>query len=207
MKSRLKCFLILIVLPFVTVSITAQAKLPSAKTDKKTDYLVWGKNYKIIWTEDKYNKDFKTDVPFLVLDQNFIAKAPRYLIALLALPGYELGNECSWNGKYSDKRDNLKCTLNSALGVGYQCSDTQIKLLNKYFPDNNISQKGCSTQPEGSTIGTVLDQVYVMQKNQDTFEVTVKYEIYNTRDNFYKNVTERNLFKLINGHFEQVNVE
>lgn len=195
-KSHLIIFFAALLLSHITY-----AKIPSATTDRNTSYLQEGENYKIVWNIKEYNAEFKTTVFRLNIDKALLAKAPRYLIALLALPGYQYGNECNWDGNATAKRENLKCTLNDALGVGYQCSDTQIKLLKQYFPEMKEVEIGCSTQPEGSTIGTILTQVDIKQTSQNIFELGTRFVIYNTREDLSKSTIHKQIFKFSNGHF------
>jgi len=87
------------------------------------------------------------------------------LQALLSSYGYAYGNECYWDGDPAEDRSNLKCALNTALGLGYQCSGDQIALLEKYFdPEDLITSYGdssdflshCGTMPAGSTRQSAL---------------------------------------------------
>ena len=170
--------------------------------NKNIDYLTYGKTYKVVWTEDVYDSKYKVNFPRLKIDTEFINKAPENIKALLALYGYSFGNECDWDGKYTDQRDNLKCTLNTALGVGYQCSSTQFALLDKYFSADEIA--GCSTEPWGSTLQSSLIEINITQNDKETFTVLYKFADINVRESSYVEEDKIDKFSFIGESFIRI---
>lgn len=200
MKTYRKIFFALVFFSFVTAAPAVEAKLPSVKSDQKRDYLVWGKNYKIVWREEHYNVNLKGNVAQLVIDQKLISKAPRYLIALVALPVYYYNDKCSPAVRKRETFDQLmgnyfQCSLNSALGVGHQCSGAQISLLHQYFPDEPISKRACNVPYHWKQ---KLVSINVTQEDEDTFTVVNKGHF------FGKDTIERITYDLVDGHFIEI---
>ncbi len=83
-----------------------------------------------------------------------------------------IGNECWWDGDYTDKRDNLKCEILTALNLGYQCSGKHLGFLRKWFKNDTTAIKeleACPTIPNTSTIQDTFDEITLTTKgNQIT---------------------------------------
>jgi hypothetical protein len=78
-----------------------------------------------------------------------------------------IGNECWWDGDYTDKRDNLKCEILTALNLGYQCSEKHLGFLRQWFKNDMTAIKeleACPTTPNTSTIQDTFDEITLTTK-------------------------------------------
>ncbi|MFH6992452.1 hypothetical protein [Flavobacterium sp. FlaQc-48] len=99
-------------------------------------------------TERKKTEDHYINI--LWLDQNNKLRLNEDYLKTLTDPqraalGYiatDIGNECYWDGDQKEDESNLKCQLIWALNLGYQCSDTHLSFLRKWFKeDQNVLQR------------------------------------------------------------------
>ena len=78
-----------------------------------------------------------------------------------------IGNECSWDGAYTENRSNLKCEILTALGLGYQCSEQHLGFLRTWFKDDAKALKeleNCPTTPNTATIQDTFDEITLTTK-------------------------------------------
>lgn len=140
--------------------------LVSAKT-LKTLQLV-DKKIKFLWRETKYNKNLKTDINSIVLNENYIKTISDPEKAALAYVATFVGNECEWDGDAKEDRSNLDCKILSALNLGYQCSYQHLSFLRTWFRSNKDIIKdleNCPTTPDGATIQDTFDEINLEVKN------------------------------------------
>ena len=154
---------------------------PLADTKEENEISI-GQPYRIVWTEDVTDPKTNEKIPTLQIDENFISKAPENVKALLALYGYGYSNECDWEGNPNQDRSNLKCRLTTALNLGYQCSDKQITLLQKYFHNEMISKNSCPTTPNTATIQNILKEIILTQTSKNIFKIQFKVLPFNARE-------------------------
>ena len=173
---------IIVIVGVAIIAIQNFKTVQPVEKNTETNHLVYGQPYKVVWRENVYDPAFKEEISKLKVNQEFINKAPENVKAIIALYGYNYGNECEWDGKPTDKRDNLKCTVNAAVGVGYQCSDVQLELLQKYFPNEGNAKNTCATTPNSATFQDILDEVIIIQTKKDTFEIQYKHSPFNARE-------------------------
>jgi hypothetical protein len=72
-----------------------------------------------------------------------------------------------WDGEYKSDRSNLKCKILNALDLGYQCSQTHLGFLKKWFRiDEKVLKRleDCSTIPSTSTVQNTFDKIQITQK-------------------------------------------
>lgn len=113
----------------LSTSIIAQSKnINSLHTDKESKNTARQDNYiKILWL-DQNGK--------LQLNENYIKTVSDQQRAALGYIAIDVGNECHWDGDKKADKSNLKCILLSALNLGYQCSETHLSFLKKWFKDD-----------------------------------------------------------------------
>ena len=78
-----------------------------------------------------------------------------------------IGNDCDWDGAYTENRSNLKCEILSALGLGYLCSDKHLGFLRKWFKNDVKSLKeleNCPTTPNTATVQDTFDEITLTTK-------------------------------------------
>jgi hypothetical protein len=83
-----------------------------------------------------------------------------------------IGNECNWDGDYTDDRKNLKCKILTALNLGYQCSDMHLGFLRQMFKNDKkvleeLKSDNCPTTPDGATIQDTFDEITLTVKGND----------------------------------------
>lgn len=120
------------------------------------------KNTKVLWRENLFDEELNMEINSIVLNENYIKTISEPEKAALAYIATFIGNECSWEGKATDDRSNLKCKIPSALDLGYQCSERHLGFLRNWFR----SEKGilkelenCPTTPDGATIQNTFDEI------------------------------------------------
>ncbi len=81
-----------------------------------------------------------------------------------------IGNDCRWDGDYTENRSNLKCEILTALNLGYQCSDKHLGFLRQWFKNDTTALKAleaCPTTPNTSTIQDTFDEIVLTSKGNE----------------------------------------
>ena len=108
----------------------------------------------------------------------------------------------NWDGEHKSVRSNLKCKILTALDLGYQCSQTHLGFLKKWFKGDDKALKrleDCSTTPYTATIQNTFDKIQIIHKNNDFF-VIVNASSINSREEISRNWKEINHFVLLNNN-------
>lgn len=103
----------------------------------------------------------------IVINEEFCKTISDPEKAVLGYVATFIGNECWWDGDYTDKRDNLKCEILTALNLGYQCSDKHLGFLRQWFKNDTKAIKeleACPTTPNTSTIQDTFDEITLTTK-------------------------------------------
>lgn len=117
-----------------------------------------------------------------------------------------IGNECWWDGDYTDKRDNLKCEILTALNLGYQCSDKHLGFLRQWFKNDTTAIKeleACPTTPNTSTIQDTFDEITLTTK-KNQIAVSFKANGVNMREVETWSWTETDYFQLDNDNIKLI---
>lgn len=72
----------------------------------------------------------------LQLNTNYIKTLTDPQRAALGYIATDVSNECYWDGAKKADESNLKCKFLSALNLGYQCSETHLNFLKKWFKED-----------------------------------------------------------------------
>lgn len=72
----------------------------------------------------------------LQLNLNYIKTLTDPQRAALGYISTDVSNDCHWDGDKKPDESNLKCKLLWALKLGYQCSDTHLSFLKKWFKED-----------------------------------------------------------------------
>lgn len=110
------------------------------------------------------------DSASIVINQDFCRTITNPEKAALGYVATFIGNECWWDGDPSDKRNNLKCEILSALNLGYQCSDQHLGFLRQWFNQDSVVMKqleNCPTTPNTSTIQDTFDEINLITKGNE----------------------------------------
>lgn len=154
------------------------------------------KKVKFLWRETHYVEEYKTDINYIILNEEYIRTISEPEKAALAYVATFIGNECEWDGK-PDNRSNLKCKILWALDLGYQCSQTHLGFLRSWFKNNDGIMKeleNCPTTPDGATVQDTFDEIQIEVKGN---KITVFFNAngFNSREGKSWNWTETHFFE------------
>lgn len=145
-----------------TSSTNDESEVISADTVKGTENNIPAKStdrtVKFLW-RDKNST--------MIVDKEFCKTITAPEKAALGYVATFIGNECSWDGAYTENRSNLKCEILTALGLGYQCSEKHLGFLRNWFRDDAKSLKeleNCPTTPNTATIQDTFDEITITTK-------------------------------------------
>ena len=82
---------------------------------------------KILWLDNTGTLQFNTNYIKTLTDQQRAA---------LGYIATDVSSECNWDGAKKADGSNLKCRFLSALNLGYQCSETHLSFLKKWFKED-----------------------------------------------------------------------
>ncbi len=137
-------------------SVSKVNETTSAKTYTLTD-----KTIKFLWLDSSN---------FIVINEEFCKTISDPEKAALGYVATFIGNECWWDGDYTENRSNLKCEILTALNLGYQCSDKHLGFLKKWFKNDMTSLnklESCPTTPNTSTIQDTFDEIILTTKGNE----------------------------------------
>ncbi|MDP4221417.1 MAG: hypothetical protein Q8896_13360 [Bacteroidota bacterium] len=150
-----------------------------------------------LWREPRYLEDLQDTFSTIIINEEYCKVMSDAERAAIGFAAYNIGSECEWDGEATEGRTNLKCVVPSALGLGYQCSDTQITFLRTWFRNDPKSLKelnGCPTTPNTSTIQDTFDEIKVTTKG-DKIILTFKANGVNMREDEAWSWSEKITFK------------
>ena len=154
-----------------------------------------------LWTKPE------TNINTIYLNYDYIDMMTNQEKAAIAYVSKNIGNECWWaNDKAADDRSNLDCKIPTALGLGYQCSESHLGFLRKWFSDDNevLSHiQDCGTQPETSTIGSYFNKIIIKTK-ADSISVYCEIIAYHTREHWTRKLEETTSFIASNDNLELI---
>lgn len=142
------------------------------------------KTIKFLWREDKYDKELKGTYNLIAINTEFCKTITGAEKAALAYVATFIGNECSWEGKATAGRTNLKCKILTALELGYQCSEQHLGFLRQWFRNDEKIVKeleSCPTIPDGATVQDTFDEIILTVKG-DRIKVSFKANGVNIRE-------------------------
>ncbi len=129
------------------------ANINTAKTFTLTD-----KTVKFLWRDSSAS---------ILINEEFCKTISEPEKAALGFVATFIGNECWWDGDYTNKRNNLKCEILTELDLGYQCSDNHLGFLRQWFKNDTTALKeleACPTTPNTSTIQDTFDEIVLTIK-------------------------------------------
>jgi len=94
---------------------------PSTENESQDIYI------KILWLDNTGT---------LQLNTNYIKTLTDQQRAALGYISTDVSSECNWDGAKKADGSNLKCRFLSALNLGYQCSETHLSFLKKWFKED-----------------------------------------------------------------------
>ncbi len=155
------------------------------------------KKVKFLWRKIQYDKDLKTNINTIYLNENYIKTISEPEKVALAYVATFIGNECSWDGKADENRSNLKCKILDALDLGYQCSSKHLDFLRFWFRNDKEILKeleNCPTTPDGATIQDTFDEIN-LEVNGNKIIISFKANGINMREENSWNWSEKHFFE------------
>lgn len=142
------------------------------------------KKVKFLWRKKQFDQELKDSFNVIVLNENFIKNITDPEKAAIAYVATFVGNECNWDGKATPERTNLKCKILTALNLGYQCSNTHLNFLQKWFTKDAAvltELKNCPTTPDGATSQDTFNEINI---TTDGNNITIDFAVQaiNVRD-------------------------
>ncbi|SHO64314.1 hypothetical protein A8938_3373 [Algoriphagus zhangzhouensis] len=128
--------------------------------------------------EDSYDESVKANISSMVINQSYLHNISEPERAALGYIAFDIGNECQWGYDSQGKRA-LYCQIVTALNLDYQCSDTQLDFLRKWFTKDRVANeklKSCPTIPNTATIQSTFDEILI-QKDESNKTITVNSKI------------------------------
>ncbi|MBE7443628.1 MAG: hypothetical protein HS119_14370 [Flavobacteriales bacterium] len=165
--------------------------------DTAETFTLTDKTVKFLWRDSSAS---------IVINENFCKTISDPEKAALGYVATFIGNECWWDGDYTDKRDNLKCEIMTALNLGYQCSDKHLGFLRQWFKNDTTALKeleACPTTPNTSTIQDTFDEIILTTKGNE-ISVFFKATGVNMREEESWNWTETDYFQLDNDNIKLI---
>ncbi|MCL4277962.1 MAG: hypothetical protein KJZ94_09970 [Ignavibacteria bacterium] len=165
--------------------------------DTAETFTLTDKTVKFLWRDSSAS---------IVINENFCKTISDPEKAALGYVATFIGNECWWDGDYTDKRDNLKCEILTALNLGYQCSDKHLGFLRQWFKNDTTALKeleACPTTPNTSTIQDTFDEIILTTKGNE-ISVFFKATGVNMREEESWNWTETDYFQLDNDNIKLI---
>ncbi len=102
------------------------------------------------------------------VNEQYCETAPPSVKAALGFVSTIMGTDCQWDGEANDSLTNLKCKLTSALGLGYQCSDTHLNFLRQWFRNDKIhlnKLNSCYSVPYTASSQNIISAMKLEIKN------------------------------------------
>lgn len=164
------------------------------------------KNINFLSRTKKYDATVKDSVNSMVINEAYCKNITDPEKAALAYVATFVGNECSWDGQATPERTNLKCKILSALGLGYQCSNTHLDFLRYWFSKDNTvlpELQNCPTTPDGATIQDSFENISIMTKGNN-IDITYTVQAINVREGKSRTWTETDQFRFNTDHIQLI---
>ena len=196
LRSNMKLYLLLLLLITVVFIHLAQDKSYSAADSNMQD-----KKVKILWREDYYNAELQDTMSMIVMNTSYCSTLPDPEKAAIAFVATFVGNDCWWDGQYTNDRSNLKCKVLSELNLGYQCSETHLGFLRQWFSEDAKALErleDCPTTPFTATVQETFDSISIAVEGQS---IIVNFSVtgYNIREDLEWHRTEEITFRNAEG--------
>ena len=175
----------------------------------KCNYTLTDKTIKILWRENKFDKEINDSINTIIINEDSCKTLSEPEIAALGFVATFIGNDCDWDGEAKDDRSNLKCKLLTALHLGYQCSETHLGFLRRWFKNDQQSLElleNCPTTPFTSTIQETFDEIILTVKGNNIMVFFKAYGV-NIREEKSWSWTETDYFYLDNDAIKLIKKE
>lgn len=162
---------------------------------------------KLVWRKEVFDPKLKANLSKIVLNEQYFQNISEPEKAAIGYVATFVGSECDWDEKVNKNFTNLNCKVISALGLGYQCSDTHLNFLKRWFRDDPkvLSElKDCSVIPFTATEQNTFDSLNITEK-EDTIKILYEASGVNLNEGKNWNWSEEVLFRISNDKLILVN--
>jgi hypothetical protein len=192
LRSNIKLHLMLILLMTAVFIHSADDESYSAGAS-----MVQDKNVKILWRENFYNAELQDTMSMIVMDTSYCRTISDPEKAAIAFVATFVGNDCWWDGQYTNDRSNLKCKVLTELNLGYQCSEIHLEFLRQWFSEDAKALKrleDCPTTPFTATVQETFDSIRIAVEGQF---IVVNFSVtgFNIREDLEWHRTEEITFR------------
>lgn len=159
------------------------------------------KSVSFLWSKTIFDPEINDSVSAIFINEKYCKTLSDAEKAAIAYVATFVGNDCMWDGDAADDRSNLKCRILTALNLGYQCSDTHLGYLRKWFKnDTYILERlaDCPTIPNTATIQSTFEDIDVRTKKNKIW-ISYKTKTINLREGGWVEELCIDEFKLVNG--------
>ncbi|MGG9960113.1 hypothetical protein [Ferruginibacter sp. SUN106] len=135
----------------------------------------------------------------MVLNEMYLKNCKEPVRAILAYYSTQSGSDCWWeNDNPNDSYTNMSCKFTKALGLGWQCSDKQKKLIAKWFAADTTlmgEADNCYSAPYTATVQNSFTELSIAVAGD---KVVVKYLLngVNIREDYSWNYNGIGVYKI-----------
>jgi hypothetical protein len=144
------------------------APISPVATGDTSIYLLWRKNI--------FDSAYMDTINVIFINDKYCCVMNDAQKAAFAYAAMFIGNDCDWDGGMNEQGSNLHCLVPGVLGLGYQCSETQLNFLRQWFRSDSAalaSLEECPIIPYTATIQTTFDRL-IMNCSGDTIHMNAR---------------------------------
>ncbi|MFA5619735.1 MAG: hypothetical protein WDA08_05450 [Weeksellaceae bacterium] len=169
------------------------------------------KTTQFLWFKNEYNEEILDSIPYMRINNKYAQSMTDAEKAAIGYVATFIGNECEWDGGYTDDNTNLKCKILTALDLGYQCSEQHLGFLRSWFKNDEkvleeLSADNCPIIPNTATFQNSFNRIDVTTKGN---EIIVAYQAtdFNMQDGSSNTWKEIDYFQVFETHLNLVKKE
>lgn len=159
------------------------------------------KDYKFLWIKSQFNEEILDSIPSMKINQKYLKEMTEPEKAAVTYIATFIGNECEWDGGFTDDNTNLKCKILTTFDLGYQCSDEHLGFLRQWFEKDEpvlkeLESDNCPTIPDTATHQNSFDEIQI-SVHENQIVITYQVDDINTRGEEVIAYTERATFEVV----------
>lgn len=161
-----------------------------------------------MWRDMKYDSSLNDSFSSIFLNVDYIGVMTKQEIAAIGYVSTFIGNECWWDGDANVDRSNLDCKIITALGLGYQCSDSHLGFLRKWFSTDKevlseLEDLNCPTTPYTATVQDTFNRI-IISTNGASISVYYEASAVNLREQESWEWSETVYFRALSDNLELI---
>ena len=165
---------------FGQLSNKTNPEAPALKVEIEQDKLnLRDTSVNFMWTIMKYDSAYNSFYSESFLNLDYLERITDQERAAIGYVSTFVGYDCWWEGDLvNDERSNLDCKIISALGLGYQCSESHLGYLRKWFSNDSevlseLHNSNCPIIPYTASEQNYFSTIKVSTKEDS---ISVYYE-------------------------------